>query len=129
MANACIFGSFSVSAALMPSQFRSTAARLPGPRDRTSGAGALVRAGMACPVAALTAAGLVRLQVGTVREILPEGSRLRVGVRSRTPASGWLTADPVVSCTGPLLDYARVSDKQVMSLRPARALTPAPLHL
>ncbi|GAB3871848.1 FAD/NAD(P)-binding protein [Hymenobacter segetis] len=80
-------------------------------------------------VAALTAAGLVQLHIGTVREILPEGNRLRVGVRTHSPETCWHTADHVVSCAGPLLDYTRIADPLVVSLREAGDLTPDPLHL
>ncbi|MDB5270995.1 MAG: hypothetical protein JWP58_4035 [Hymenobacter sp.] len=80
-------------------------------------------------VAALTAAGLVQLHIGTVREILPDGNRLRVGVRAHGPDICWHTADHVVSCAGPLLDYSRISAPLVVSLRDAGDLTPDPLHL
>ena len=80
-------------------------------------------------VAALTAAGLVQLQIGTVREILPAGTRLRVGVRTNGPENCWYTADHVVSCAGPMLNYARITDPLVASLRESGELTPDPLHL
>ena len=80
-------------------------------------------------VAELTAAGLVRLHIGTVREILPDGQRLRVRVRPHGEPNGWHTADHVISCTGPLLDYARIAAPLVQGLREAGHLTPDPLHL
>ena len=80
-------------------------------------------------LADLTAAGMIRLHVGTVREILPEGNRLRVRVRPHGTAGSWLTADHVVCCAGPLLDYGRISDPLVVSLREAGHLAPDPLHL
>ncbi|MGY3088642.1 putative NAD(P)/FAD-binding protein YdhS [Hymenobacter sp. UYAg731] len=83
----------------------------------------------ATAVAALTAAGLVQLHIGTVREILPDGNRLRIGVRAHGLNRCWHTADHVVSCAGPLLDYTRIADPLVGSLRAAGALTPDPLHL
>ena len=80
-------------------------------------------------VAELTAAGLVRLHIGTVREILPDGARLRVRVRPPGEPNAWHTADHVISCAGPLLDYGRMADPLVQSLREAGHLTPDPLHL
>jgi len=80
-------------------------------------------------VAALTAAELVQLQVGTVREIQTNGPELRVRVRPHGTAGCWYTAHHVVSCTGPLLDYHRIADPLVMSLREAGHLTPDPLQL
>ena len=80
-------------------------------------------------VAELTAAGLARLHIGTVREILPDGNRLRVRVRPPGEPNGWRTADHVISCAGPLLDYARIANPLVQSLRADGHLTPDPLHL
>ena len=80
-------------------------------------------------VAALTAAGLVQLHVGTVHEIVPEGNRLRVRVRPRGTAGSWHTAHHVVCCAGPLLDYSRITDPLVAGLREANHLTPDPLRL
>lgn len=85
--------------------------------------------GNAAAVAALTAAGLVRLHVGTVREIIPEGDVLRVRVRPHGTAGSWHVAQHVVCCAGPLLDYARIADPLVMSLRAAGHLTADALHL
>ena len=80
-------------------------------------------------VADLTATGLVRLHIGTVREIVPDGRRLRVRVRPTGEPNAWRTADHVISCTGPLLDYAHMADPLVQSLRAKGQLTPDPLHL
>ena len=80
-------------------------------------------------VADLTATGLVRLHIGTVREIVPDGRRLRVRVRPTGEPNAWHTADHVISCTGPLLDYAHMADPLVQSLRAKGQLTPDPLHL
>ncbi len=80
-------------------------------------------------MAELTAAGLVRLHIGTVREILPDGHRLRVRVRPCGEPNGWRTADHVISCAGPLLDYARIAAPLVQGLRADGHLTPDPLHL
>lgn len=83
----------------------------------------------AAAVAALAEAGLVRLHVGTAREILPEGDALRVRVRPHDTAASWHTAQHVICCAGPLLDYARIADPLVVSLRDAGHLTPDALHL
>ena len=83
----------------------------------------------AAAVDALTAAGHVRLHVGTVREILPDGDELRVRVGPHGLADSWHTAHHVVCCAGPLLDYGRITDPLVTSLREAGHLTPDPLRL
>ena len=83
----------------------------------------------AAAVATFTAAGLVKMHVGTVREIIPEGDLLRVRVGPHGEAGSWLTAHHVVNCAGPLLDYARIADPLVVSLREAGDLTPDPLRL
>ncbi|MFC7668161.1 FAD/NAD(P)-binding protein [Hymenobacter humi] len=80
-------------------------------------------------IEALTAAGMVKMQVGTVREILPEGEKLRVRVRPHGTAGCWHTAHHVVCCAGPLLDYGRIADPLVVSLREAGDLTPDSLGL
>ena len=80
-------------------------------------------------VAALMAAGQVVLHLGTVREIIAEGDVLRVRVGPRGAAGSWLTAQHVINCAGPLLDYARIADPLVVSLREAGYLCPDPLHL
>jgi uncharacterized NAD(P)/FAD-binding protein YdhS len=83
----------------------------------------------AAAVADLTAAGLVQLHVGTVREILPDGNLLRVRVRPHGTPGSWHVAQHVVCCTGPLLDYGRITDPLVMSLRDAGHLTADSLRL
>ncbi|WP_210518490.1 FAD/NAD(P)-binding protein [Hymenobacter terricola] len=80
-------------------------------------------------VAALTVVGFVQMQVGAVREILPDGDQLRVRVRPHGTAGCWHTAHHVICCAGPLLDYARIATPLVVSLREAGHLTPDPLHL
>lgn len=80
-------------------------------------------------IASLTAAGLVQLHLGSVREIVPAGDQLRVRVGANDTAGSWHTAHHVVSCTGPLLDYGRIDDPLVVSLREAGHLTPDPLAL
>ncbi|WP_345059198.1 FAD/NAD(P)-binding protein [Hymenobacter glaciei] len=83
----------------------------------------------AAAVVALAAAGLMQLHMGTVREILPEGPLLRVRVGPHGEAGSWLTAQHVINCAGPLLDYARIADPLVVSLREAGDLVPDPLRL
>ncbi|WP_197076822.1 FAD/NAD(P)-binding protein [Hymenobacter terrenus] len=83
----------------------------------------------AATIAALTAAGLVRLHVGTVKEILPDGNVLRVRVRPHDTPGCWHVAQHVVCCTGPLLDYGRIADPLVMSLRDAGHLSADSLRL
>ena len=83
----------------------------------------------AAAVAALAAAGLMQLHMGTVREIIPDGSLLRVRVGPHGEAGSWLTAQHVINCAGPLLDYTRIADPLVASLREAGDLTPDPLRL
>ncbi len=80
-------------------------------------------------VAALMAAGQVVLHLGTVREIIAEGDLLRVRVGPHGEVGSWLTAQHVINCAGPLLDYARIADPLVVSLREAGYLCPDPLHL
>ena len=77
----------------------------------------------------LTNSGLVHLHIGTVREILPDGARLRVRLKPHGEPNAWRTADHIISCAGPLLDYARIADPLVQSLRADGHLTPDPLHL
>jgi uncharacterized NAD(P)/FAD-binding protein YdhS len=69
------------------------------------------------------------LHVGTVREILPDGPILRVRVRPHGEPGSWHMAQHVVCCTGPLLDYSRISDPLVMSLRDSGHLTADCLRL
>ena len=83
----------------------------------------------ALALAELNAAGLVNLKVGTVREILPDGDVLRVRVRPQGMAGDWHSAQHVVCCAGPLLDYSRIAAPLVMGLRDAGHLTPDPLRL
>ncbi|MBF9220231.1 FAD/NAD(P)-binding protein [Hymenobacter ruricola] len=80
-------------------------------------------------LADLSAAGLVQLKIGTVREILPAGDHLNVRVRPHGAPGSWLTARHVVCCAGPLLDYGRIADPLVMHLRDAGHLAADPLGL
>ena len=83
----------------------------------------------AAAVAALTAAGLVQLHLGQVREIVPDGDALCVRLRAGNGPGCWHTVRHVVNCTGPLLDYRRIQVPLVASLREAGQLTPDPLGL
>ncbi|OGX87264.1 hypothetical protein BEN47_11395 [Hymenobacter lapidarius] len=85
--------------------------------------------GNAEAIEAFTAAGLVQVHVGTVREIIPDGNGLRVRVRPHDAPGSWHVAQHVVCCAGPLLDYGRITDPLVMSLRDAGHLSPDCLHL
>jgi uncharacterized NAD(P)/FAD-binding protein YdhS len=78
---------------------------------------------------ALTRAGLVSLHIGRVSEILPKGDMLRVRVCPNQAAECWHQAQHVVCCAGPLLDYARIQEPLVQTLREAGHLTPDPLRL
>ncbi|MBF9142341.1 FAD/NAD(P)-binding protein [Hymenobacter properus] len=83
----------------------------------------------AAALADLTANGLVQLRAGSVREILPDGDLLRVRIGPRNEVNDWHTAQHVVCCAGPLLDYGRITDPLVMSLRDKGHLAADPLGL
>ncbi|RAK65060.1 FAD/NAD(P)-binding protein [Hymenobacter edaphi] len=75
--------------------------------------------------------GSGRLQVhhGRVRQIEPRGDAQLAVRLSRHYVSTELTADHVVLCTGPQLDYAQLTDPLVVGLRQAGLLVPDALHL
>ncbi|GAA4005589.1 FAD/NAD(P)-binding protein [Hymenobacter fastidiosus] len=73
-------------------------------------------------------AGIVRMQLGRVRQTVPQGPDLAVQVQQQGQAR-WLTARHVISCTGPLLDYGRIDSALVTSLREAGLLVPDALRL
>ena len=84
----------------------------------------------AAAITNLTASGWVQLHVGRVREIVADGEVLRVRVKDAAEAvNAWHTAQHVVSCTGPLLDYSRIDTPLVRGLRAAGTLVPDPLGL
>ena len=83
----------------------------------------------AAAIAALEAAGRLRLRTGRVSEIVPCGHELRVRIRAESAPESWLRTQHVVCCTGPLLDYRRIELPLVVSLREAGELTPDPLGL
>ncbi|TGE22463.1 hypothetical protein E5K00_19710 [Hymenobacter aquaticus] len=73
-------------------------------------------------------AGLVRMQLGKVEDIQASGPDLQVTI-ARRGQQARLTVQHVISCTGPLLDYSRITDPLVSSLRAAGHLVPDALHL
>ncbi len=77
---------------------------------------------------ALMAGGQLRMQSGRVRGIELADDTLRVQIE-RQGASTYLTAQHVINCTGPLLDYTRIPDPVVVKLREAGHLQPDPLRL
>ncbi|GAA3917389.1 FAD/NAD(P)-binding protein [Hymenobacter algoricola] len=79
-------------------------------------------------VLGLLAAGIVRMQLGRVRQIVPRGEDLAVQVQKHGQPQ-WLTTRHVITCTGPLLDYSRITDPLVVSLRDAGQLVPDALQL
>lgn len=83
----------------------------------------------AAAVAEMLASGQVQLHIGRISAIEPAGNCLRVLVRHSQMGEEWLTAQHVICCTGPLLDYARIDIPLVQSLRASGELTPDPLGL
>jgi len=83
----------------------------------------------AATIAEMLANGQVQLHTGRISEIKPDGDRLQVCVQHGPAAGQWLTAQHIICCTGPLLDYARIDIPLVRSLRESGELTPDPLGL
>ncbi|TGD78730.1 FAD/NAD(P)-binding protein [Hymenobacter wooponensis] len=73
--------------------------------------------------------GTLQLETGRVREITSSGEGLQVTVQRPGQEPRHLIAAHVINCTGPLLDYSRISDCAVKSLRDAGHLTPDVLRL
>nr|WP_262904579.1 FAD/NAD(P)-binding protein [Hymenobacter lucidus] len=73
-------------------------------------------------------AGIVRLQLGRVQTIRAVGPDMEVTLSHRGQQQA-LKVQHVISCTGPLLDYSRVTDPLVQSLRNAGHLVPDALRL
>ncbi|UOQ52637.1 FAD/NAD(P)-binding protein [Hymenobacter cellulosivorans] len=73
-------------------------------------------------------AGIVRMQLGKVTHIETAGTDLQVEV-TRGKQRQQVRVQHVISCTGPLLDYSRIPDPLVSSLRAAGHLVPDALHL
>lgn len=81
-------------------------------------------------LAALTAAGRLRIAAGRILSTTPEGDR--VVLRWRPRGSGTATATPVdriVNCTGPQTDVARSADPLLRALVAAGTIRPGPLRL
>ncbi|KAA9338139.1 NAD(P)-binding protein [Hymenobacter busanensis] len=77
----------------------------------------------------LTQSGRLTVHKGRVRHIEPRGdAQLAVQLR-HNHSHEWLTADHVVLCTGPLLDYQSLTDSLVVELRSAGHLVPDPMRL
>jgi uncharacterized NAD(P)/FAD-binding protein YdhS len=72
--------------------------------------------------------GQLQMRSGRVRGMEPVGDRLRVQIE-RQKQSTYLTPRHVINCTGPLLDYTRIPDPLVVSLRASGHLQPDPLRL
>jgi uncharacterized NAD(P)/FAD-binding protein YdhS len=77
----------------------------------------------------MAADGIVQTEVGRVHALAAGGEGLIVTVQKANQACRHLTAAHVINCTGPLLDYSRVSDSLVQSLREAGQLCPDTLRL
>ncbi|MCC3157572.1 FAD-dependent oxidoreductase [Hymenobacter sp. 15J16-1T3B] len=77
----------------------------------------------------LLSSGRLQVHHGRVRYIEPRGDAQLAVRLSRHYVSTELTADHVVLCTGPQLDYAQLTDPLVESLRAAGLLVPDSLHL
>jgi uncharacterized NAD(P)/FAD-binding protein YdhS len=76
----------------------------------------------------LRGTGQLRTQLGRVRQIAPQGEDVQVEILHGGHQE-YLTARHVIACTGPLLDYTRIQDPLVRSLRAAGHLLPDPLRL
>ncbi|WP_170865227.1 FAD/NAD(P)-binding protein [Hymenobacter psychrotolerans] len=76
----------------------------------------------------MLATGQVRMHSGRVSDIQVEGEALVVHTRHRR-SQQVLRTRHVISCTGPLLDYRRIQDSLVKSLREAGHLQPDSLGL
>ena len=83
----------------------------------------------AAAIADMAAGGRLQMQLGRVGEIVPDGTALRVQVRGGGGPDGWLRAQHVISCVGPLLDYSRIQTPVVALLRATGELVPDPLRL
>ncbi|ALD20400.1 hypothetical protein AM218_03110 [Hymenobacter sp. DG25A] len=82
----------------------------------------------AATIESMMAAGQVQVHRGRVCHLAAQGAELAVQVRQKHDTTV-LTAQHVVSCTGPLLDYTRIQDPLVQSMRAAGQLVPDVLRL
>lgn len=85
--------------------------------------------GNAAIIGQLLASGRVQQLRGRAREIVPADDALRVTVSRTGQPDQQLTAQHVITCTGPLLDYRRIQEPLVVQLREAGQLIPDPLGL
>jgi uncharacterized NAD(P)/FAD-binding protein YdhS len=76
----------------------------------------------------LRSTGQLCTKHGRVRQIAPQGEDIRIEILHGGQQE-CLTARHVIACTGPLLDYTRIQDPLVRSLRGAGHLLPDPLRL
>lgn len=83
----------------------------------------------AAAVEQMLATGAVQMEKGRVRQLQAGGEGLLVTVQRPGQAARTLTAEHVVTCTGPLLDYTRIQDPVVSGLREAGLLCPDALRL
>lgn len=79
-------------------------------------------------IESMITAGQVQVHQGRVCHLAAQGADLEVHVRQKSNTTV-LTAQHVVSCTGPLLDYTRIQDPLVQSMRTAGQLVPDVLRL
>ncbi|GAA4374517.1 FAD/NAD(P)-binding protein [Hymenobacter koreensis] len=83
----------------------------------------------AATLAELLQSGRLTVQKGRVRHIEPRGAEaLAVQLRHNHDHT-WLTANHVVLCTGPLMDYQQLADPLVASLRQSGHLVPDNMRL
>ncbi|QJX45612.1 hypothetical protein HMJ29_01135 [Hymenobacter taeanensis] len=80
-------------------------------------------------VASMLADGVLQEETGRVRGLAAGGEGVLVTVQQARQPHRQLTAAHVINCTGPLLDYSRISDSFVQSLRDAGQLCPDALRL
>ncbi|SNC74544.1 Uncharacterized NAD(P)/FAD-binding protein YdhS [Hymenobacter gelipurpurascens] len=80
-------------------------------------------------VQAMLTSGEVRMETGRVSRIQTDATGLLVTVQRLGQLPRTLFTAHVVNCTGPLLDYTRIQDPAVRSLRDAGLLCPDALRL
>ncbi|RTQ46597.1 FAD-dependent oxidoreductase [Hymenobacter gummosus] len=83
----------------------------------------------AAVLAELLSSGRLQVHHGRVRQIQPRGDNQLAVRLTRHYVSTELTADHVVLCTGPQLDYAQLDEPLVQQLRQAGLLRSDALHL
>ncbi|RSK23906.1 hypothetical protein EI290_21675 [Hymenobacter metallilatus] len=73
--------------------------------------------------------GQLQQEIGRVKDIVPMTNNLRVTIQKGQEPPRQLMARHVITCTGPLLDYSRIQEPVVGSLRESGHLQPDTLHL